>query len=68
MDALKRKLTEYNIDYVEKVFATSESINALQPNPFVSALVYLCIMCVHIIAITSLQYWILLLAHTSPPI
>ena len=36
MDVLKRKLVEYDVDYTEKVFATSKSIGGLQPNPFVS--------------------------------
>jgi gamma-aminobutyric acid type B receptor len=34
MDALKKSLSEYGIDYLEKVFTTSESIGGLRPNPF----------------------------------
>ena len=36
MDTLKRYLAENDIEYLEKVFATSESIGGLLPNPFVS--------------------------------
>lgn len=36
MDVLKRYLADYDIVYVEKVFATSESIEGLLPDPFVS--------------------------------
>lgn len=36
MDTLKKYLSENNVAYLEKVFATSESINGLLPNPFVS--------------------------------
>ena len=35
MDTLKRYLAENDIEYLEKVFATSESIGGLLPNPFV---------------------------------
>ena len=36
MDTLKRYLAENEVEYLEKVFATSESIGGLLPNPFVS--------------------------------
>ena len=36
MDALKRNLTEYGIDFDEKVFTTDGSIDSLLPKPFVS--------------------------------
>ena len=36
MDTLKKYLADNDVEYLEKVFATSESIGGLLPSPFVS--------------------------------
>ena len=48
MDVLKQRLSDDGVDYVEKVFATSDSIAGLRSSPFVSQNNYLLSTpCVH---------------------
>ena len=35
MDSLKRDLTEYDVEYTERVFTTADGISGLGPEPFV---------------------------------
>ena len=44
MDTLKRYLAESNVEYLEKVFATSESIGGLLPNPFVCQIPFITVV------------------------
>ena len=37
MDFLKKLLAEYDVAFTEKVFTTTESIDGLMPEPFVSS-------------------------------
>ena len=36
MDSLKRSLTDYGVDYTERVFTSRDGIAGLGPEPFVS--------------------------------
>jgi len=38
MDSLKRDLTEYDVEYTERVFTTADGISGLGPEPFVRLL------------------------------
>ena len=47
MDVLKQRLSEDKVEYVEKVFATSESIAGLRSSPFVSQIFSYDTHCLH---------------------
>lgn len=44
MNSLKRDLTEYGVEYTEKVFTSADGIAGLGPEPFVSNQIIAC-MC-----------------------